>query len=353
MKVQSARQLIDATARVTRHFFSRGPIRRVTGDLFDKLIEHQSLQLASAMAFDMFLALVPLLALAGWVVSLVLQGDSATMHNLSALLNLAPADVKRVINQHAERFSGKAIAPLALVGGVWLGSGAFDTVMSAFERTGPSDPRPWWVRRGIAILCVPCFLGSFGLAAWVSLRATGSPLLHSDVVRGVISASEVRIDTAQTVGFVVSSVTITLLVAAFFRIAVRRDMPRRRVWPGTVLTLSIGSTASFGFAAYAGRLAQYAVYYGSLAAVAVLLFWLWICSLALLLGAELNVYLEERIAVESRRSTSLIPEAAPITQRSPTTSPEESAVADQGPSSAIESNVATQRPQPSGKPPTA
>jgi membrane protein len=350
VKVHSPRQLIDATERATRSFFSRGPVRRVTGDLFQKLIEHQSLQMASAMAFDLFLALVPLLALAGWVVSLVLHGNENTMANLSALLNLAPDDVQRVINHHAERFSGKAIAPLALVGGIWLGSGAFDTVMSAFERTGPSDPRPWWVRRGIAVLCVPSFLGSLGLGAWVALHAAGSPIFDNEVVKRVIRASDVQIDTAQTIGFLVSAVTITLFIAAFFRIAVRRDVPRRRVWPGTLLTLSIGSVASYGFATYAGRLAQYAVYYGSLAAVAVLLFWLWICSLALLLGAELNVYMEEQFAVESRRPPALA-EPAPITQRSRggpvLPSPPQSSA------SSIDSSAPTHSPQPSGKPPTA
>ena len=39
-------------------------------------------------------------------------------------------------------------------------------------------------------------------------------------------------------------------------------------------------------------LARYALYYGSLAAVAVLLLWLWLLCAALLVGAELNAQLE-------------------------------------------------------------
>jgi membrane protein len=109
------------------------------------------------------------------------------------------------------------------------------------------------------------------------------------------------VNTAATIGLLVSVVFVTLLIAAFFRVALRRDVPRRCVWPGTMLALGIGSSASYGFAVYAGTLAQYAVYYGSLAAVAVLMAWLWICSVALLLGAELNVFLEEQIAIDSRR----------------------------------------------------
>ena len=49
---------------------------------------------------------------------------------------------------------------------------------------------------------------------------------------------------------------------------------------------------SWGFSLYVRTLATYTVYYGSLAAIAVLLIWLWLISLAMLIGAELNSQLE-------------------------------------------------------------
>jgi membrane protein len=49
---------------------------------------------------------------------------------------------------------------------------------------------------------------------------------------------------------------------------------------------------SWAFGNYVISLAEYAVYYGSLAAVAVLLLWLYLTSLSLLLGAEVNAILE-------------------------------------------------------------
>ncbi len=301
MKVAPLRQLVAEFLEAIFGFFERGPARRLVSGLVRNMVRHQSLHLASAMAFDLFLALVPLLALAGWFVSLVLQSDSTAMQTLSGWLNIAPTDVQRVINQHAERFSGRAVAPLALAGAFWLGSGAFDTVMAAFERTAPTDPRPWWVRRGIAILCVPCFLATLSMAAWLAIHATTGPERIFGLLGklGLIAPDE--FDATQTVGLVLSGTIITLLIAAFFRIGVRRDVPKRAIWPGTLLTLVIGSAASYGFATYASTIAQYAVYYGSLAAVAVLMAWLWLCSIALLVGAELNVHLEEQRAADSRR----------------------------------------------------
>ena len=127
-------------------YFGRGPIRRAERAIFLAMLQHHGIQLASAMAFDLFLGLIPLLALAGWALSAVLQGDTQTLHTLSMLFNLTPADVQHVVNQHAERFYGGTLAPLALAGGLWLASGAFNTVMAAFERTLPSSERTWWQR---------------------------------------------------------------------------------------------------------------------------------------------------------------------------------------------------------------
>lgn len=265
---------------------------------------HHATQLASAMAFDLFLALIPLLALGGWLLSVVLQGDTETLASLSSFLDVAPRDVHQLVNENAERFNGVTLAPIALLGSVWLGSGAFETVMAAFERTRVTDPRPWYVRRLLAIVCVLCVLGSITLGGWVTLRLAGGPELVLRLLPKPRAFEEfgIDLDGSRLVGFAVSTTTISLLIAGFFRIGIRRDVPRRRVWPGTLVTIAIAATASYLFAVYARTLAKFALYYGSLAAVAILLAWLWLCSFALLLGAEVNVYLEERPALFARRN---------------------------------------------------
>jgi len=67
--------------------------------------------------------------------------------------------------------------------------------------------------------------------------------------------------------------------------APRRSRP---VWRGAALAVTAGFLVSYLFGLYAGTLGGYAAYYGSLAAVAVILVWLFLTSYALLMGAELN-----------------------------------------------------------------
>jgi membrane protein len=85
----------------------------------------------------------------------------------------------------------------------------------------------------------------------------------------------------------------TLFLASFYRLAVvRPPRVRRRVWPGTIAAVACWLVVSWAFGAYAASMADYALFYGSLAAVAVLLVWLYLTSLSLIVGAEVNALLE-------------------------------------------------------------
>ena len=59
------------------------------------------------------------------------------------------------------------------------------------------------------------------------------------------------------------------------------------------MTIAASGSVSVGFAYYASHLARFALFYGTLSAVAITLGWLWLMCLTLLLGAELNLQLED------------------------------------------------------------
>jgi membrane protein len=83
------------------------------------------------------------------------------------------------------------------------------------------------------------------------------------------------------------------LLAGFYRLAVEHpEGVRRRAWPGAFTAVGVWLTVSWAFGAYAISLGDYAVYYGSLAAVAIMLIWLYLTSLCLVVGAEVNAHLE-------------------------------------------------------------
>jgi membrane protein len=255
------------------------------------LVTRDTLQAASAMAFDLFLAAIPMFALAGWLFAKMSQGSDAVLTSASLLVDLTPQEVRSLIWTQLGQFSVSAVAPLALLGALWLASSAFNTLMAVLEITVGAERRPWWKRRLIALACVVMAIVLFMASGTLAVALAGGPaaLLH------FVAIGQVPLLDHASHFLLLALVLLiaTALLAGFFRIAVIRPHVARRVWPGAIVTIAASGSASLGFAYYAHHLARFALFYGTLSAVAITLGWLWIMCLTLLLGAELNLQLED------------------------------------------------------------
>ena len=255
------------------------------------LVTRDTLQAASAMAFDLFLAAIPMLALAGWLFAAVSRGSDAVLLSVSLLVDLTPQEVRTLIWNQLGQFSVTAVAPVALLGALWLASSAFNTLMAVLEVTVLARRRPWWRRRLLALGCVISSILLFTASGSLAVTLAGGP---STVVRLLARGDFPFLDHAShflLLGLVLA--IATTLLAGFFRIAVIRPGVSRRVWPGAMLTIGASGSVSVAFAYYASHLARFALFYGTLSAVAIVLGWLWLMCLTLLLGAELNLQLED------------------------------------------------------------
>jgi membrane protein len=244
--------------------------------MIDVLDQHHAPIAASAIAFDAFLSLVPLAAFAGMVLHRLHESDLI----LRPLLRASPGPVAELISKASERLSDDnavVIAPVSIVAFIWTTSAGLSTAMSVFEKMFHSPERPWWWRRGVAMVAI---IASVAIVAAVTSVTVGI---------GMISAR-----AGAVAAVVVPSLTMVGMLSAFFRISVRRGpvYTRRRMLPGVLLTIVLWSMTSALFSFYVSRLSRYTDLYGGLAAVAIFLFWLWLLALALLVGGEVNAQLD-------------------------------------------------------------
>jgi membrane protein len=244
---------------------------------------------ASAMAFSLFLASIPLMALSGMVLANVLRNEAQALWLVSSLVDLAPAEVRELMDGNITRGSDHSMAPLFFAGSLYLAAGAFHDAMTVFEAAVGAAPRRWLVKRAIAMSCVLVLLVVFAVFGWVLIGLMGSTFLHFSRILELTRQAPPRL-----LAFVIAAVVGLLLVSAFFRIAVREHGVRPPVIPGAFVTVAIGSLASVLFAVYANAIADYAAFYGSLAAVTIFLVWLWLCCIALLVGGQVNAHLENK-----------------------------------------------------------
>lgn len=229
------------------------------------------------MAFDAFMSIIPLFAVAGWALHR-LRNDVATV--LATVLRAAPPAVRAGLGAEFFRMSDDSVivlAPLFLGAFLWISSAGASTAIGVFETMFASPHRPWWKRRLIGMALVIGSIPAVALATTV----------------GILLARIAGSFGGRIIAIAAPLMIVTGLVAAFYRLTIRRPANvKRRVWPGAIVTVALWASVSTLFTYYVGTLAQYATLYGNLASVAVLLFWLWLISLSVLVGCEVNAQLE-------------------------------------------------------------
>ncbi len=287
---QRALNLKQTTLQRTRLFFDGGPIRRGLYSLTLGLRRHHVGRIASAMAFDLFLAAIPMFAFAGWLSAKILQARPDALSSTRLFADLTPAQVHELVSRNFERFSAGAVAPFALLGMLWLASGAYHTLMSVFEGMVGARKRSWWTKRLLSLACVVVTIVAFSGTAFLAVVLAGGPM----AMLAAVNAGDLGLDDPmeRTLTALLILTAVCVGMAAFFRVAIHRPGVRRRVWPGAFTTVAIGGLSSFLLAYYVKEIARLALYYGSLAAVAVMLTWIWVWCFAMLVGAELNAQLE-------------------------------------------------------------
>ena len=273
-------------------------LRSWLGAMASGIARARTLGLAAEMSFWVFLSLVPLAAIAGYVAARI-----AVTHGWHAWLaeSAAPPQVRELIAPQLEQLAawrGGSLAPIAAVTFVWLAASGVHSVFDAVEvQTGTS--RPWWKKRLLAIfVCIALALG-VGLLAllgagldWVEAlarRALPSPLAGAgDGPAGHF----VRVALALFVAFA--------MMAGLYRVAIPPHCGRRfPVLPGAALAVLLQAALAWGYGIYLTRLGGGAgAYMAGLAVVGVTLTTIWLLSVALLLGAQLNRVLADRLRNE-------------------------------------------------------
>ena len=267
-----ARSSIETTAR---RLVRRTPAGRRIWNFAASLDRHGAFRGASAMAFDAFLSAVPLLALAGWGLHQTNRADfviGALLRHAGPARELADVDLLRLSDGAV-----MTLAPVSAIVFIWLSSSGIATAMGVCETMFAAEERTWLRRRAIAMAWVLAFVAVIVIATAAGFALTDT--LGAE--RGRSAAGILSLPVAVGV------------VHAFFHTAIRRPPGiRRRVLPGAIVTVCLWTAVTFGFFAYVQTLARYSLFYGSLAAVAVGLVWLWLLALALLMGGEVNAHLE-------------------------------------------------------------
>jgi membrane protein len=264
---------------------------------FKRFLADNGTMLASALAYSTFFAIPSVLLVVVGVFTLVV-GPGTISTVMAHFSHVMPAQAAQLLGGSLHRLdqhpsTGIALTIVGFVLALWSTTGAMTTYMTAinlaYER---KDARPFIRKRLVALQLVAVIGFAFLLVA--ILLIFGPPLerlvaAHAGAASGAVG----------WIWWIAQwPILLVGLSAAFSMLLyLGPDVPRARwrfLTPGSILATVVWIAASAGFAVYTSMFGSYNKTWGSLAAVIVMLTWLWLAAVALLLGAELNAEADRR-----------------------------------------------------------
>jgi membrane protein len=248
--------------------------------------------LAQAIAFNGFLAIPSALLLAVGVFSATV-GPGSMQTLLDHLNGVVPDSVLELVRSSMTQLLASDRSDVMIAVGavfaLWSLSGAMQTVMwslnAAHELT---ETRGFVRKRIVALLMILVALLAVALVVFMLvLGPTISSWLQEQT--GVAAVSWLW-DYGRWPLLVLGLLFVFGGVLYLGPDVHHREF--RLITPGAVLAVTVWLIASAGLAIYADRFGGYNKVWGSLAAVIVTMTWLWLSSLALLVGAELDAELK-------------------------------------------------------------
>ena len=246
--------------------------------------------LSAGVAYYAFLALFPALIAIVSIYGLIADPGTIAAH-ISALGKALPGEARQLITDQVTALASKRTtlglsAILALVIALFSASGGMSNLITAVNVAyDEEEKRNFFKKR---LLALGLTLGAIiFMVIMLGLVAVLPPLLENFIGNGVLRW------VLQIAGYLVLFALVAAVLAILYRVAPDRDAAKMSwVSVGALVATMIWLLASIGFSIYTSTLGNYAKTYGVFAGVVILLFWLWLTSYAILLGAEINAEAE-------------------------------------------------------------
>jgi membrane protein len=250
--------------------------------------------IAAALSYYAFLAMPAALLIAVGVFART-AGPDTIQSMIDRLQGVVPAEATQLIEESLTRVTenqsgGLILIVLGVLLALWTTTGAMNALMRGLNRVyGREETRSFVKQRLTALAMLVCLLLAFALS--FGLLVLG-PVI-SEWLGGVLDLEGVFGWIWWTVQWPILLFGLLFVFAGVLYLGPNVDHPRWRfLTPGSIVAVAIWMLASGLFAVYVSLFASYNKAWGSLAAVIIMLTWLWLSALALLLGAEINAEAE-------------------------------------------------------------
>lgn len=260
--------------------------RAVASKVPERVGEHNLTLVAAGVAFYAFLALIPALIAFVSIYGLFSSPEDVKrqVEDISSLPkevhNFLVYQLTQIVNASHAGVSIAAFVAIALA--LWSASGGMAALITAIHIAHEKDePKSFVMKRGKALLLT---IGAIVFLGAVIFLIVAVPPLASDV-----GGSTGRL-VFQILRWPILAAAMLLGIGLLYRYSLNDTDTGWAgfLTPGAVVAMVAWLVVSALFAAYTANFASYGKTYGALASIVVVLLWLWLSSLVILIGAEVD-----------------------------------------------------------------
>ena len=243
---------------------------------------------ASAIAYNFFLAVFPAIIVLFTLIPYI-PIDNFQLVLMNFFRDILPENVYIVVESTIQEIVTRKRNDLLSFGfflSIFFASGGIAALINAFNSSYHNVENRTWVKRqliSLLLVVIFCFL----LSIAIMLIIFSGVLIDFFVARNLLTSKFIIALLHNGKWLIILSFTF-FSISSLYYLAPARRKEFRFMSPGSILaSLSIVIT-SVGFSAFINNFGQYNKLYGSIGTLIALLIWLFINSLVLLIGFELN-----------------------------------------------------------------
>ncbi len=255
--------------------------------------------LAAGIAFNAFLAMVPLLTVVVLTYGFVTSPEEVVRH-IAVLTRTLPQDAANLVADQLRQIteaggSGAGLGLIAAIAVALFGALRGATgLMVALNIAYDVEERRSFLRQTMTAVAI-----TFGGALAFILASIGVSIANilGDLLPTLGGATQTILKIAF---WALATLCLSLVLAAIYAWAPNREHVQWQwVTPGSAIATLVWIAATAAFSFYVGNFGNYNATYGALGAVIVFLTWLYLSGYIVLLGAELNQVLARRADAEA------------------------------------------------------
>jgi membrane protein len=269
--------------------------RDILSRVYRNIGKDRVIAIAAGVTFYSLLAIFP--AIAAFVAIYSLFADPATVaSNVESLSGLLPGGAIEIIREQMTRIAshGKSTLGWTFVSGLlvslWSANAGVKSLFDALNLVYNEEEKRGFIK--LNLLSMTFTIAGILFAIFGTVAVLGVPVALGHV--GLGSATELIVRIGR---WPVLLVLIALALAFVYRHGPSRSRPKWRwiSW-GSAFAAIVWIVLSILFSWYAANFGSYNQTYGSLGAVVGFMIWLWLSTIVILVGAELDAEMEHQTA---------------------------------------------------------